>query len=234
MFEELPFILGFMVFSIVVSYLILHYIPEPYIKIFIGIMIVGVVIHELFHYLMCLITNTPVDKVNLLDKIRREHGSGYTKYEVGGSVLVKSEEDVSFLQAVLVSFAPLVFSFWIFFLLLNQVIHPTNEILFFISLFIVLSIIFSAAPSSADLLCVPRAFRVNPKYSTYQIFLLCLSILMVWWIAPFFGSATPHEAIIYLLIGAFYYLWKYGFKLINFIIQSAIPNKNFKKYSRGE
>ncbi len=95
MFEELPYIIGFMVFSLVVSYLILHYIPEPYIKVFIGLMIVGVVIHELFHYLMCLITNTPVDEVNLLDKIRREDGPGYRKYEVGGSVLIKRDEDIS-------------------------------------------------------------------------------------------------------------------------------------------
>jgi len=177
---------------------------------------------------MCLITNTPVDEVNLLDKIRREDEPGYRKYELGGSVLIKNEEDISFLQAVLVSFAPLVFSFWVFFSLLNQVIHPTNEIIFFISLFIILSIIFSAAPSSADLLCIPRAFRVNPKYSAYQIFLLCLSILVVWWILPFFGSVTPHEAIIYLLLGVFYYLWKYGFKIINFIIRVIKPSNKLK------
>ena len=228
MFEEIPFILGFMLFSIVVSYLILHYTPEPYIKIFIGIMIVGIVIHELFHYLMCLVTNTPVDKVNLLDKIKREEGPGYRRYEFTGSVLIKSERDISLLQAILVSFAPLVFSFWIFFSLLSQVIHPTNEIIFFICLFIILSIIFSAAPSSADLACIPRAFSANPKYSTYQIFLIFLSIFVVWWILPFFGQATLHEAIIYLLIGVFYYLWKYGFKIINSLFRVAIPNNKLK------
>lgn len=232
MFEEIPFILGFMMFSIVVSYLILHYIPEPYIKIFIGIMIVGIVIHELFHYLMCLITNTPVDKVNLLDKIKREQTSEYKKYEFSGSVLIKSSNDISFLQAVLVSFAPLVFSFWIFFSLLNQVIHPTNEIMFFISLFIILSIIFSAAPSSADLVCIPRAFRENPNYSAYQLFLLNLSILMVWCILPSFGDISFHEAIIYLLIGVFYYLWKYGFKMINHLVQFSFLERKVKNYKK--
>ena len=232
MFEELPFIIGFMLFSIVVSYLILHYIPEPYIKIFIGIMIVGIIIHELFHYLMCLITNTPVEKVNLLEKIKKEERQGYRRYEFNGSVLIKSNNNISLLQAVLVSFAPLVFSFWIFFLILDQVIHPTNEIIFFVCLFLILSIIFSAGPSSTDLACIPRAFRENPEYSFYQILLLFLSILMVWWIIPFFGQGTVHEAIIYILIGIFYYLWKYGFKVIRHLCRFTFMNKSLKRYKK--
>ena len=32
MFEELPIIIGFLLFSLVVSYLLLNYIPEPFKK----------------------------------------------------------------------------------------------------------------------------------------------------------------------------------------------------------
>lgn len=229
MFEEFPFILGFLLFSIVVSYLLLKYIPEPFKKIIVGLMIVGIVIHELFHVLMCLITNTPINSVKFLEKIKKEEGPGYKKYEFNGNVSIKEEKGMSFLQAVLVGFAPLFFSFWLFFLLLDQVIHPLNEITFFVCLFIVFSIIFSAAPSSTDLICIPRAFRENIKYSAYQIFLLILSILQVWWILLFLKISNLHEVFIYLSIMFFYYLWKYGFKLISFLYRFTIPNKNLKK-----
>ena len=232
MFEEFPFILGFLLFSIVVSYLLLKYIPEPFKKIIVGLMIVGIVIHELFHVLMCLITNTPINNVKFLEKIKREEGPGYKKYEFSGNVSIKEEKGMSFLQAVLVGFAPLFFSFWLFFLLLDQVIHPSNEITFFVCLFIILSIIFSAAPSLADLKCIPRAFRENPKYSAYQIFLLMLSISLVWLIIPFLKQPSLHEIVVYLLIMFFYHLWKYGIKTIGFLYRFAIPNKNLKRFKK--
>ncbi|KKM61226.1 hypothetical protein LCGC14_1533880 [marine sediment metagenome] len=46
MFEELPFIIGFLLFSIIVSYLMLKYITGPFKKIIVGLMVVGIVIHE--------------------------------------------------------------------------------------------------------------------------------------------------------------------------------------------
>ena len=229
MFEELPFIIGFLLFSIIVSYLLLKYISEPYKKIIVGLMVVGIVIHELFHILMCLITNTPVESVKLLEKIKTEEGPGYKKYEFNGSVTIKKGKGTSFLQAVLVGVAPLFFSFWLFFFLLDKVIHPTNEIIFVTYLFIIISIIFSAAPSSEDLRCIPQAFSENVGYSMYQIFLLIFSILLVWLIIPVLKQPYPHEIIIYLLIGTSYYVWKYGIKLVGFLYRFAIPNKKFKR-----
>lgn len=230
MFEEVPIIIEFLLFSILVSYLLLKYVPEPFKKIFVGFMIVGIIIHELFHLLMCLITNTPVERVNLLEKIKSGEGSGYIKYEFYGSVSINRDKEISFLQAILVAVAPLFFSFWIFFLLLHQVIHPVNEIIFFVCLFFVLSIMFSAAPSSTDISCIPRAFRDNPKYSTYQILLLLLSILLVWLLIPILKLPIIHETILYLFIMLFYYLLKYGIKMVGLICRFAIPSKNIKNF----
>ena len=210
----------------------LKYISGPFKKIVLGLMVVGVVIHELFHLLMCLITNTPVESVNLLEKIKTEEGPGYKKYEFSGKVIIKREKGMRFLQALLVGFAPLFFSFWLFFFLLDKVIHPTNEIIFFICLFIVLSIMFSAAPSSEDLRCIPRAFSENVGYSMYQTLLLILSVLLVWLIIPVLKQPYIHEIIIYLLIGIFYYVWKYGIKMVSFLYQFVIPSKNFKRYKK--
>ncbi len=231
MFEEIPIIIGFLLFSIVVSYFLLKYVPGTFKKVVIGFMVVGIIIHELFHLLMCLITNTPVERVNLLERIKSEEHPGYKVYEFSGSVTVNRSKGISFLQAVLVAVAPLFFSFWIFFLLLHQVIHPTNEIIFFICLFIVLSIMFSAAPSSADILCIPRAFRDNPSYSVYQILLLFLSILLVWLLIPFLEFLTIHETILYLSIMLFYYLLKYGFKAVGLLCRFAISSYKFKNFN---
>ncbi len=228
MFEEFPYILGFLLFSIVISYLLLEYIPEPFKKIIVGVMIIGIVIHELFHVLMCLITNTPINSVKFLEKIKKEEGPGYIKYEFNGNVSIKGEKEMSFLQAVLVGFAPLLFSFWIFFLLLDQVIHPTNEIIFFICLFTILSILFSAAPSSADLKCIPIAFGENIEHSIFQIFLLLLSIFTTWSLSVQYNLIFSHELIYYLLIAFFYYGFKYGFKGIH-LIYNSYSNLHYKQ-----
>ena len=115
MFEELIFMLGFMVFSIVISYILLNNTPNTIRKIAQCLAIVGIVIHELCHLLMCFITNTTVKKVTLLKKIKLEEDNSVSKYF--GKVEVDGEKRLSFLQAILISLAPLYISFWLFFFL---------------------------------------------------------------------------------------------------------------------
>ena len=228
MFEEFPIIIGFLVFSIIVSYFLLEFIPRPFDKIIIGLMIIGIVIHELFHVLMCFITNTPVSNVKFLDKIKREENPGYIRYEFNGSVNIREGEKLSLLQAVLVALAPLLFSFWLCILLVDQVIHPRNAVSFFLSSFIILSIIFSAAPSSTDLKIIPKALRNNPQYSFYQILLLLLSIFCVWLIMLNLKQLFLHEIIVYILVMVFYYIWKYGFRFLNYLKSLVLMRFNSK------
>ena len=47
MFEELPFIFGFMIFSILVSYILLNHVGSPFDKIFKAFAIVGIIFHEI-------------------------------------------------------------------------------------------------------------------------------------------------------------------------------------------
>ncbi|NVM54284.1 MAG: hypothetical protein HWN66_11335 [Candidatus Helarchaeota archaeon] len=183
MFEGLLLIVGFLVFSIIISQLMLKYVPSPFDKLITVFMVVGIIIYEFFHLVMCFIANTPVSSVKFLEKFKTE-GPGYKKYEFNGSLTIKKEEEISFLQAILVGLAPLLLSFWLFFFLLEQLTHLPNPILFLIYLFIMFSIVFSAAPSSQDLKCIHLAFSANPEYSAYQIFLLILSIFLVWLIFP--------------------------------------------------
>ena len=47
MFEEVPIILGFMLFSIVVSYILMKYVPQPFLKVVKALAVGGIIIHEI-------------------------------------------------------------------------------------------------------------------------------------------------------------------------------------------
>jgi len=191
MFEELPFILGFMMFSVIFSYLLFTYIGSQS-KIIKSLAIVGIIFHELCHVFMCIITNTPRESVSLFKKVESENGTPVKYY---GEVKV-NEDGVTFIQSFLISFAPLYISFWVFFLLLNLLIHNQVEFLIFILvIYIMVSIVLSAAPSFADLAVIPKIFQRFPAYSLYQIFLIAISVLSTWWIVVRYICILEQEAL---------------------------------------
>jgi len=231
MFEELPYIIGFMLFSVVISYVLLTYTPDPLIKIIQGLSIIGIVIHELCHLLMCFITNTHIKSVSLVRRVKMDKQD--KQYGYGGEVNVK-EERISFLQGFLIGFAPLYFSFWLFFFLWGQISNPHIDIwLYFFYLFVMISISFSAAPSFADLVLIPKAFYSDVRYSLYQIFLVLISIFLVLGITYTFNLNSLHEIFSYVSIFLLYNFFKYGFKGINYFIQNISSDKmrppRFKK-----
>jgi hypothetical protein len=218
MFEELLFIMGFLLFSVVISYLLLTYTPDPLNKVIRALAIVGIIIHEVCHIVMCIITNTRVKKIRLLEKISDPKKK--EKFDYQGHVTIKDDAKLTLLQAFLISFAPLYISFWIFFYLLEQILNAHIELwLFFVYIVIMISIMLYAAPSFVDLKCIPQAYKDDPRYSNYQIFLLVLSILSVWVITLTYNFTYFHEVLIYIFIMIVYYLLKYSFRGINAIIQ---------------
>ena len=214
-------------FSIVISHLLLK-ISGPFHYIITAILIVGIVIHEFFHIIMCVITGTPIKSIKLIDIKKNEETPNYKRYNFNGEVRIKEGEKITFLQALLVGIAPLIFSFWLCFLLLDFVVHPRDEISFSLSIFIILSIMISAAPSSRDLKNIPDSFMNNLEYSFYQIILLTISILSVWGIISISNISNLHEIFIYMMIIMFYYIWKYGFKLFNSFFYSFKLKKRLK------
>ena len=240
MFEELPFLFGFLLFSLVISYILLTYTPEPIAVVVRGLSIVGIVIHELCHLLMCLIANTQVSKVTLVKRVKTKNPN--RKYGYGGEVRVE-EKDFTLLQALIISLAPLYLSFWVFFLLLEQISQThISALFFFIYLFLMISISLAAAPSFPDLAVIPKAFQNDVYHSFYQIFLLILSIGVVWFALNFYDMLIFHEIFMYILIMLTYYCLKYGFKGFGYVfnwIKSKRrnsyrkPNKlNIKQFNR--
>lgn len=95
------------------------------------------------------------------------------------------------------------------------------------------SIVLAAAPSLADLIIIPRAFKEDPYYSLYQIFLTILSVATVWVIVIEYQVSFFHEIINYILIMIFYYIFKYSFRGLNELIyklrfRNTIPRNRIK------
>lgn len=65
MFEEIPFLLGF----IILSSTMIRYLPSPLNVIIFIFSVVGVILHELCHLILCVITRTPVEQVSIPDSL---------------------------------------------------------------------------------------------------------------------------------------------------------------------
>lgn len=223
MFEEVPIILGFMLFSIVVSYILMKYAPQPLFKVIKALAVVGIIIHEICHVLMCFITRSPMKKVSLFKRMEIENDS--TKFGFYGQVQVY-EDKVSFLQAFLVSFAPLFLSFWLFFSILGLLIngYVVDPLIFAFCVFLMISLFISAGPSISDVTMIPKAFSYDMGHSLYQILLVILSVLATWLI-EFSSKYLFHEWHIYLIITGFYFVFKFGFRLIKNIFYSLYEMK---------
>jgi len=243
MFEELLFIMGFLLFSFLISYVLFTYTPSPLNKIVKALAIIGIIFHEVCHLLMCIITGARIEKINLLDRAEnkdKESKIKYGKYQYFGSIKIRENRKLTFLQAVLISLAPLVLSFWLFFYLWELILDPQiNIFLFFFAVFIMVSIVLAAAPSLADVICIPSAFKQDPHYSLYQIFLSALSIITVWILVNKYQLSFIHEAITYALIMLLYYVFKYAFRGISLIYTNRSGNNslgdrklNYKRYTR--
>lgn len=169
--------------------------------------------------------------MTLVKKIKDRKEENKSRF--GGEVTLNRRTRISFLQASIISFAPLYISFWLFFSIVELMIDPDiNVVLFYIYLFILISITLAAAPSFVDLGTIPKAFHDNPSYSLYQIFLLVLSIFSVLMISFVYKIQYIHEILVYVLIFLSYYAFKYVFKEINYITITMYKVSRTFKYKR--
>ena len=132
MFEEIIIMIGFAFFSCAISYILLRYTPDPLNKIIKLLAIIGIIIHELCHILMCLITNARIEKIRILG--RNENAQNKGEFNYFGNVKLEKRRKLTFLQALLIGLAPLIFSFWLFFFLWGQILNPKINVLLFFSI----------------------------------------------------------------------------------------------------
>ncbi len=140
---------------------------------------VGVVIHEVCHFIMSVLVGVQPRAISVKFKSEttdRVAPHGYV--DVG-------EKKKSFMQAFLIGFAPLFFSIWFFFLCLHVIFFDPDlngsvssynvPFLVFGCAFLCVSLLMGLTPSRADLGVISKAFSQDVEYSLYQICLVVLS-----------------------------------------------------------
>jgi len=188
---------------------------------------IGVIVHELSHRTMCAIIGVPA--YNTRVKYRSENSNEAAPH---GSVSLRQRFQMSFLQAFLVSFAPLLIGAWIIYFLLKLAFSSEFNPLFrIIAAFCCISILIASSPSRGDLSFVKFGYQNDPQHGQYQIFLVILSFLISWLLVGSFNIIFPYEFFYYFIIIFCYIILKYSFISLRILInkiqyrKGRIPSK---------
>ncbi|MFX1501152.1 MAG: hypothetical protein ACFFDH_09345 [Promethearchaeota archaeon] len=223
MIEE-PFVfLGILIISLVMSSFLLSDRAGMVKPIAWRLFYIGVIFHELSHAGMSLV----VGRVPNEFKVKWRHEKkGYR--DPHGSV--KLEKPPSFLQAIVIALGPLYISTWLIFgLVFGIIFNPVfNPVVKTISIFLVLSLLLTAAPSGGDIRYISQAFNTAPAYSCYQILLISLSMVGLWVFLMITHITFFLDVFYYLAIAGIYLTLKFSFIGIRKLVL-WVQSANFKK-----
>jgi hypothetical protein len=224
MIEEPLIFLGILFISLILSSFINSDRSGVLRPIALRICLIGVFFHELAHYLMSLVVGKMPDSFSIKWQKKTEKTNG----GVYGSISL--EKPPSFLQTIIISFAPLYISTWLIFILWFGVIFTPsfNPLVKIIAIFILISLLLTASPSKGDLQYITYSFRKDPAYSWYQILLICLSVLILWLFLIFTQINFILNFFYYVAVAAIYLLLKFSFIGIRKIAIKA-NSRNFKQ-----
>ena len=201
-----------------VSYIITRFLLNidygPFSKVLLALRFIGVAVHELSHFIMCIIVGIRPKGINI--RLR----SRWTGRVNPNGEVRPDWHNCTFLQSMFISLAPLIFSTWLFFWSLSFVftadqIHPLIRI---IAGFFCVSLFLGATPSKPDFQIIGYWFKKDPKYSLYQLGLLVLSGFFVWGIVVYYSIVIPLDIIYYILVGVGYYIVKYSFRAVGWAL----------------
>ncbi len=189
--------------------------------LFLRLFYVGVIIHELAHYVMCKIVG--VETRGILIAWRSQITGERSPHGAVGT------HPPSFVQAIFIGLAPLYIGTWLIFLTLTIALNPDfNIYIRVISGLICFSILAAAAPSSQDFNNIPAAFSSSPANSWYQVLLLSLSGVTLWLILINIQIVFLLDVLFYITFIAIYFMFKFSFIGIKRII-IRLKIRKFKK-----
>jgi len=201
-----------------VSYIITRFLLRidygPFSKVLLALRFIGVAVHELSHFAMCVIVGIRPKGIRI-----RLRSKWTGKVDPNGEV-IPDWHNSTFLQAMFICLAPLIFSTWLFFWSFSiaftaDQVHPFIRI---IAGFFCVSLFLGATPSKPDFQIIGNWFRKDPKYSLYQLGLLVLSGFFVWSILFYYSIILPLDIFYYILVGVGYYIVKYSFRAIGWAL----------------
>lgn len=199
MFEDwILFVIG--ISSFVIIQLVIRYGCKPgalYLQV---VGFVGVIAHEVSHFIMCLITGVTPESIHVSYR------------EMNGSVSVKDPERLTFLQAFLIGLAPLlIISYLLYYCLVAFLAPELHWGYRTLALFLFFSLIIGTAPSWADVKIIGTAISLDPLYTLYQISLVILSTFIIYFSTLTLSIPYYYSFLFYILIGIGYFVLKYMF-----------------------
>jgi len=194
---------------------------------------IGVVVHELSHFLMCLLVGVHPRGIVIRLKNEMTHET-----DPHGAVFHDSH-DISFLQSALIALAPTIVSTWLFFWSLDIALTPFDPLIRILAGFFCLTLLLGAAPSVPDFRNIGRSFKKSPQYSIYQIVLVVTSGFVVWGILIHYHEIILYDLIYFVFVGIAYAILKYSFMGIKIFIYTIYSKdrtnstgRNFKKFTQ--
>lgn len=197
------------------------------------LMFIGVVFHELSHYIFCVLTRVPTEGLHISLRYK-----GHINPH--GEVVPEHPYKITFLQAMLVSLGPVLVGTWIAYFSLNAAFNPAlDPLVRIIAGLVVVSTLLASTPSPADFHMIKFAFSNDPQHSYYQLSLISLSLLLSWGIVNLFNLVFSFEPLYYIIIILWYFFLKFSFIGIRWGISrlsarfgSDQDQSSFKRFSR--
>ena len=237
LFQDLWWFLIFFAASYLLLVLIYQTNSGPIKKIFMVLGMLGIVVHELSHWVMCKICRVKTDGIRIK---YRDQFTGEVRPH--GSVGLKDFERSSFAQEIMVGFAPLMVGTWSTLLLLDLAFTSSIPLVQVLSFLAAVSIFLMSSPSQADLYLIRVSFSKDPPYSLYQVSLMVISMVIAHVVFTQYVVLEAMEAfpfLVYFFVGLFYVTLKYSIKGINHVIHALLRHRgvahevsDFRRYRR--
>lgn len=189
----------------------------PFYPIVLRIGYLGVLVHECAHYSMSLVVGRKPDSFSVK---WRDEKTGIRSPQ--GAVAM--DKPPSFLQAIVICFAPLYISTWLIFLCLRIALSSDfDPYLRILSGVLFISLLIGAAPSSADFMQISNAIHNDPSNSLYQIVLIFVSAGILWVLLQFTPIIFTIDEYYFFTIAGFYLILKFSIKGFKFMVHKINP-----------